>query len=134
MAALKITESRSVSDKNHKWDREKCFTCFAEIFFSVQALTIVQALGARALGTKFIRGAENFPLCPRNFFLKISYQYFYSRKKKNLVWHSHNFLLPHIIVEEYFIYSITFKFNLYFICFVVHELPSFIIIVYIFWT
>ena len=47
-------------------------------------------------------------------------------KKKNLVWHSHNFLLPQ--VEEYFINSITFIFNLYFIFFIVDELPAFIII------
>ena len=53
---------------------------------------------------------------------------------KNLVWHSHNFLLPYIIVEEYFFNSITFIFNLYFICFVVDELPFFIIIVYNFLT
>ena len=38
-----------------------------------------------------------------------------------------------IIVEEYFINSITFLFNLYFICFVV-ELPACIIIVYNFLT
>ena len=49
---------------------------------------------------------------------------------KNLVWHSHNFLLPYITVEEYFINSIAFKFNLHFICFVVHELPGYIVIVY----
>ena len=49
---------------------------------------------------------------------------------KNLVCHSHNFLLPYIIVEKYFINSITFIFNFDFICFVVNELPSFIIIVY----
>ena len=48
--------------------------------------------------------------------------------KKNLVWHSHNFLLPYITVEEYFIISIKFIFNLYFLCFVVDELPAFIII------
>ena len=52
--------------------------------------------------------------------------------KKNLVWHSHNFLLPYLIVKEYFINNITFIFNLFFlyICFVVDELPAFIIIVY----
>ena len=55
------------------------------------------------------------------------------KKKKNLVWHSHNFLLPNIIVEKYFINSITFIFNFYFICFVINELPAFIIIVYNFW-
>ena len=49
--------------------------------------------------------------------------------KENLVWPSHNFLLPYITVEEYFIVSITFIFNLYFLCFVVHELLAFIIIV-----
>ena len=49
--------------------------------------------------------------------------------KKNLVWHSHNFLLPYITVEEYFIMSITFIFKLYFLCFVVDELPAFIVIV-----
>ena len=51
-------------------------------------------------------------------------------KKKNLVWHSYNFLLPYIKVEEYFIISITFIFNLYFIFFIVDELPAFIIIIY----
>ena len=51
-------------------------------------------------------------------------------EKKILVWHSHNFLLPYITVEEYFIISITSIFNLYFICFAVDELPAFIIIVY----
>ena len=49
----------------------------------------------------------------------------YFQFKKNLVWHSHNFFLPYIIVEEYFINSITFIFNLYFLCFVVDELPAF---------
>ena len=53
---------------------------------------------------------------------------------KNLMWHSHNLLLPYIIVEEYFINNITFIFNLYFMCFVVDELPAFIIIVYNFLT
>ena len=53
--------------------------------------------------------------------------------KKNLVWHSHNILLPYIIVEKCF-NSITFTFNLYFIIFVVDELPAFIIIVYNFLT
>ena len=43
---------------------------------------------------------------------------------KNLVWHSHNFLLPCITVEKCFITSITFIFNLYFLCFVVDELPA----------
>ena len=40
-------------------------------------------------------------------------------KLKNVVWHSHNFLLPYITVEEYFIICLTFIFNLYFLCFVV---------------
>ena len=53
---------------------------------------------------------------------------------KNLVWHSHNFLLPYITVEEYFIISITFMFNLYFLYFVADELPASIIIVYNFLT
>ena len=44
-------------------------------------------------------------------------QFFY----KNLVCHYHNFLLPYIIVEEYYIKSIAFLFNLYFLCFVVDE-------------
>ena len=48
---------------------------------------------------------------------------------KNLVWQSPNFLLPYIIVKEYFI-SITFIFNPYFLCFVVDELPAFLIIVH----
>ena len=52
----------------------------------------------------------------------------YLKEKKNLVWHSHNFLLPYITVEEYFIISITFIFNRYFLCFAVDELPAFIII------
>ena len=52
---------------------------------------------------------------------------------KNLVWHSHNFLLPCITVE-YFIISITFIFNLYFLCFVADELPDSVIIVYNFLT
>ena len=34
--------------------------------------------------------------------------------KKNLVWLSHNFLLPYIIVEEHFIISFTFILNLFF--------------------
>ena len=37
---------------------------------------------------------------------------------KYLVWLSHDFLLPYIIVEKYFIISITFLFNVYFICFI----------------
>ena len=40
--------------------------------------------------------------------------------------------LPYITVEEYFIISITFIFNLYFLCFVVDELPALIVIVNIF--
>ena len=48
---------------------------------------------------------------------------------KNRVWHSHNFLLPYITIEEYFIISIAFIFNLYFICFVVDTLPAFTVIV-----
>ena len=50
-------------------------------------------------------------------------------KIKNLVWHSHNFLLPYIIVEKYFIISIIFIFIPYFLFFVVDESPAFIIIV-----
>ena len=55
-------------------------------------------------------------------------------KKKILVWHSHNFLLPYTAVEEYFIISFTFIFNLYFLCFVVDKIPAFIVILYIFLT
>ena len=62
------------------------------------------------------------------------YKYINKTHKKNMVWHSHNFLLPCIIVEKYFINCITFIFNLYFISFVVNELPAFIIIIYSFWT
>ena len=51
-------------------------------------------------------------------------------KIKNLVWHSHNFLLPYIIVEKYFIISITFIFNRYFLSFVLDELLAFITLVY----
>ena len=36
--------------------------------------------------------------------------------RKNLVWLSHNFLLSYITVEKYFIISIAFIFNLYFLC------------------
>ena len=54
------------------------------------------------------------------------------RERKNLVWHSQNFLLPYITIEEYFIIRIPFIFNLYFLCFVVDELPAFIVIVNIF--
>ena len=50
-----------------------------------------------------------------------------NNNKKNLVWHSHNFLLPCITVI-----SITFIFKLYFPCFVDDELPAFIIAIYIF--
>ena len=53
--------------------------------------------------------------------------YFYI---KNLMWYSHNFLLPCITIEEYFIFSITFIFNLHIPCFVADELPASIIIVY----
>ena len=49
--------------------------------------------------------------------------------RKKLVWDSHNFLLPYITVEEYFVISFTFIFNLYFIYFVVDKLPAFIVIV-----
>ena len=48
-------------------------------------------------------------------------------KKKYLVWHSHNFLLPYITAEEYFIIIIAFIINLYFLCFAVNKLPAFII-------
>ena len=37
--------------------------------------------------------------------------------KKNLVWHSHNFLLLYITVEEYFFVNIIFIFNSYFCAF-----------------
>ena len=53
-------------------------------------------------------------------------------KIKNMVWHSHNFLLPYSTVEEYFIMRILFIFNLHFPCFAVDELPVFIVIVNIF--
>ena len=46
--------------------------------------------------------------------------------KKSLVWHSHNFPLPYITVEEYIVFSITFIFNLYFYFVVVDEFPSLI--------
>ena len=46
---------------------------------------------------------------------------------KNLVWHSHNFFLPCITEEKYFIISFTFIFNLYFPCFTVDKLPVFIV-------
>ena len=49
--------------------------------------------------------------------------------KKNLVWHSHNFLLPYTAVKEYFIISFTFIFNRYFLCFTVDKLRAFIGIV-----
>ena len=44
------------------------------------------------------------------------------------------FILPYTAVEEYFNIIITFRFNLYFLCFVVDELPVYIIIVYKFLT
>ena len=47
---------------------------------------------------------------------------------KILVWHSHIFILPCITVEENFIIGIAFIFNLYCLCFVVDELPAFIVI------
>ena len=62
------------------------------------------------------------------YFIGHHTQYARNKKKKNLVWHSHNFLLSYITVEEYFKISTTFIFNLYFLCFVVDELPAFIII------
>ena len=49
--------------------------------------------------------------------------------KKILVWHSHNFLLPYITVEEYYIICFTFICNLYFQWLVVDELPAFIVTV-----
>ena len=49
---------------------------------------------------------------------------------ENVVWHSHNFILPCITVEEYFIISITFMFNPHFLCFVADELSALITIVY----
>ena len=52
--------------------------------------------------------------------------------KMYLVWHSLNFLLPCITVGKYFIISITFIFNLYFLCFVVDEITSFMIMSIIF--
>ena len=52
-----------------------------------------------------------------------------NNKKKILVWHSHNFLLFYITVEEYFIICFTFIFNLYYLRFVVDKLPAFIVIV-----
>ena len=52
--------------------------------------------------------------------------------QKNLLWRSHNFLLPCITEEEYFIINTTLMFNLYFLCFVVDQLPAFIVIVNIF--
>ena len=54
----------------------------------------------------------------------------FNAQNKHLVWHSHNFLLPCITVEEYFIISSALIFNLSFLCFGIDELPAFIIIVY----
>ena len=76
--------------------------------------------------THTIQQRKNFRLFAKSYLSKITKNFF---KKKNLVWHSHNFLLPYIIVEEYFINSIAFILNLYFICFVVDELPGFIIFI-----
>ena len=53
---------------------------------------------------------------------------------ENVVWHSHNFILPCITVEEYFIISMAFIFNPYFLCFVVDEFPAIIINVHDFLT
>ena len=50
--------------------------------------------------------------------------------RKNMVFHSRNFPLLYVTVEEYLIISITFTFNFYFLCIAVHELPAFIITVY----
>ena len=47
--------------------------------------------------------------------------------KKNLVWHSHNILLPSITAEEYFKISIKLIFKPYFPCFVDDKLQDFII-------
>ena len=44
-----------------------------------------------------------------------------TNNEKILVWHSQNFLIPCITVEEYFIISTTFIFILYFLYFVVDE-------------
>ena len=54
------------------------------------------------------------------------------KKKKFLVWHSHNFSLPYIAAEESFIISTKSIFNLYFLCFILDKLHAFKIIVYIF--
>ena len=93
--------------------------------------------------TKLIRMAfiissllNKFKILKQKFFENCSnvilYKFIGNKKstKKNLVWHSNNFLLHFITVEEFFIISITFIFNLYFLCFVADELPDSIIIVY----
>ena len=58
------------------------------------------------------------------------WRYFSLLHLNNLVWHSRNFLLPCNIVEEYFIISTTYIFNLYFQCFVVGQLSAFTFIVF----
>ena len=40
-----------------------------------------------------------------------------------------NFILPYNKIEEYIIISITFIFNLYFLCFVTDALPAFKVII-----
>ena len=92
--------------------------------------------------TKLIRMAfiissllNKFKILKQKFFENCSnvilYKFIGNKKstKKNLVWHSHNFLFPFITVEDFFIISITFIFNLCFPCFVVYELPDFIVFV-----
>ena len=54
--------------------------------------------------------------------------------KKNFDVALTQLFLTYIIVEEYFIISITFMFNFYFLGFVADELPASIIIVYSSWT
>ena len=75
-------------------------------------------------------GSETPPFVNMNFIHGILGDH--SKIKKNLVWHSHIFLLPCITVEGYFNISITFIFDLYFLWFVADELHDSVIIVYIF--
>ena len=50
--------------------------------------------------------------------------------RKNMVFHSRNFPLLYVTVEEYLIISITFTFNFYFLSFEVDELHAVINIFY----
>ena len=116
------TKNRSSINRIQKFNNK----FFMEITIQINISSNLRSLICCRMLCVFIKNLKSSAL--------FDFDLFISKKKKNLVWHSYNFLLPYIAVEEYFIICFTFTFNLYFQWFVVDELPAFIITVNNFWT